>query len=225
MLFSILPALLSLTAVHALTYKGADWSSVAVEEGKGITYTTTSGATQSLEKILASSGVNTVRQRIWTAGEYNLNYNLNLAKRAKAAGLGVYLTLHFSDTWADPAHQAIPSGWPTDIDGLSWRLYNYTLEVSNAFASAGISPSIISIGNEITSGMLFPTGSTSNPYNLAQLLHSAAWGIKDSNLATQPKIMIHTDNGWNWDTQKWFYNLVLSQGPLVSSDFDMIGLS
>ncbi|KAI1258827.1 glycoside hydrolase family 53 protein [Xylariaceae sp. FL1019] len=229
MLPSHLFALSSLAVARAaLTYKGVDWSSVQVEEDAGISYTTTSGSVEPLESILASSGVNTVRQRIWvnpSDGYYNLDYNLELAKRAEAAGMGVYLDLHFSDTWADPANQGIPSGWPEDVDDLAWTLYNYTLDVSNAFADAGISPSIISIGNEIRNGLLWPTGTTSSFYNIATLLHSAAYGIKDSDLATQPQIMIHLDNGWDWATQESWYTSVLAEGPLTTSDFDMMGVS
>lgn len=109
-------------ASAALTYKGVDWSSLAVEEAAGKSYRTASGTTQALEKILASAGVNTVRQRVWvnpSNGNYDLDYNLALAKRAKAAGLGLYLDLHFSDTWADAGNQAIPSGWASDISTLS----------------------------------------------------------------------------------------------------------
>lgn len=29
----------------------------------------------------------------------------------------------------------------------------------------------------------------------------------------------------NWDTQNWWYSNVLKQGPLVSSDYDMMGVS
>ncbi|KAK6594920.1 arabinogalactan endo-beta-galactosidase [Botrytis cinerea] len=213
----------------ALTYKGVDWSSVTVEEGSGYTYKNTAGTTQALETILAASGVNTVRQRIWvnpSSGQYNLAYNLALAKRAKAAGLKIYLDLHFSDTWADPSHQAIPSGWPTNTVGnLAWEVYNYTLAVSDAFASAGISPSIISIGNEIRAGLLWPIGTTSSYYNIASLLHSASAGIKDSTLATKPKIMIHLDNGYSWSEQQYFYKTVLAAGPLLTTDFDMMGVS
>ncbi|ROW01708.1 hypothetical protein VSDG_02100 [Cytospora chrysosperma] len=218
-------------ASAALTYKGVDWSSVKVEENSGVSYSSASGTTGALETILAGAGVNTVRQRVWvnpSDGIYNLDYNLEIAKRAVDAGMGVYLDLHFSDTWADPANQAIPSGWPTDLDDLSWKLYNYTLEVSNAFASAGISPSIMSIGNEITDGLLFETGKykdSSSFNNIASLLHSAAWGIKDSDLSTQPKIMIHLSDGWNWDTQEWFYKGVLAAGELATTDFDVMGVS
>ncbi|KAI1498840.1 family 53 glycosyl hydrolase [Biscogniauxia marginata] len=229
MLFSgILALSAATTAYAALTHKGVDWSSVVVEENSGVSYTTSSGTSRPLEEILAASGVNTVRQRIWVNppdGNYNLDYNLNLAKRAKAAGMDIYLDLHYSDTWADPSHQTIPSGWPTAIDDLAWQLYNYTLDVANQFAAADISPSIISIGNEIRVGLLWPTGKTDNFYNIAQLLHSAAWGIKDSNLSTQPRIMIHLDNGWDWGTQEWFYSSTLAEGPLVESDFDMMGVS
>ncbi|KAK8088134.1 arabinogalactan endo-1-4-beta-galactosidase [Apiospora hydei] len=228
LLFNALLALCAPAASLALTYKGVDWSSVAVEEKAGIQYKAANGAAQPLEKILASNGVNIVRQRVWVNpgdGNYNLNYNLALAKRARAAGMDVYIDLHYSDTWADPAHQKIPAGWPTDADNLAWRVYNYTLDVSNQFAAAGISPKIMSIGNEITAGTLFPTGSTSNFYNLARILHSASSGIKDSKLSTKPRIMIHLDNGWKWDTQKWWYESVLKQGPLTTSDFDMMGVS
>ncbi|KAF7558882.1 hypothetical protein G7046_g5273 [Stylonectria norvegica] len=215
-------------AVSALQYIGVDWSSVKVEENSGISYTTSSGTKQALEKILVDNGVNTVRQRVWvnpSSGDYSLDYNLQLAKRAKAQGLGVYVDLHYSDTWADPSKQGIPSGWPTDIDDLAWKLYNYTLDVSNAFAAAGINPSIISVGNEITNGLLWPTGKIGQTWNIAQLLHSGAWGIKDSKLNPQPKIMIHLDNGWDWSTQEIFYTNVLAQGPLVLGDFDMMGVS
>jgi arabinogalactan endo-1,4-beta-galactosidase len=89
----------------ALTYKGVDWSSVAVEEKAGVTYKTSAGVATKLETLLASNGINTVRQRLWvnpTDGNYNLEYNIALAKRAKAAGMNIYLNLHYSDTWADP---------------------------------------------------------------------------------------------------------------------------
>lgn len=225
---SIPALLLGLSSVHALTYKGVDWSSVTVEEDAGITYKTVSGTTEALEDILVASGVNTVRQRVWvnpSGGTYGLDYNLAIAKRAKAVGLGLYLDLHLSDTWADPGHQTIPSGWPTDIDDLAWELYNYTLAVGDAFQSAGIQPEIISIGNEISAGILWPTGETPDYSNLARLLHSASSGIKYSTLSPQPKIMIHLDNGWDWSEQEYFYETTLGEGTLLSTDYDIMGVS
>lgn len=158
-------------------------------------------------------------------GIYNLDYNIALAKRAGNAGLSVYLDLHFSDTWADPGHQALPSGWPSDISNLTWQAYNYTLALCNSLAAQSIAPVIVSIGNEIRAGLLWPTGETPSYYNIAAILHSAAWGIKDSSLATQPKIMIHLDDGWSWSEQQYFYTQVLAQGPLLTTDFDVMGVS
>ncbi|KAK7422754.1 hypothetical protein QQZ08_009379 [Neonectria magnoliae] len=222
-------ALLFSSAVSAaLTYKGVDWSSTLLQEANGIKYSNSAGVNQPLETILKANGVNSVRQRVWvnpSNGDYNLDYNLKLAKRAKAAGLSVYLTLHFSDTWADPANQKIPSGWPTNIENLAWKLYNYTLAVSNSFQSAGVPPAIISIGNEIPSGLLHPVGSTSSYSNIARLLNSAAWGIKDSKLSPKPKVMIHLDRGWDWGVQEYFYTTVLAQGFITTSEFDMMGVS
>lgn len=120
---TILPVLSGAALASAsLTYKGVDWSSVSVEEDSGVSYSSASGTSEALETILADAGVTTVRQRIWvnpSDGSYDLDYNLALAKRAKAAGLGVYLDLHLSDTWADAGNQAIPSGWPTAVDDLT----------------------------------------------------------------------------------------------------------
>lgn len=177
-------------------------------------------------------------------GVCNLDYNVQLAKRVKAAGMSVYLDLHFSDTWADPGHQVrifraqrkinsmlietktTPAAWNDDkIGDLTGTLYNYTLEVCNEFAAQGISPAIISIGNEIRAGLLWPLGETSSYYNIASLLHSASTGIKDSKLSIQPKIMIHLDNGWNHADQSYFYKTVLGEGPLAASDFDIMRVS
>lgn len=230
-LVNVIPFLAAVCSA-TLPYKGVDWSSLLVEEAAGHTYQTTSGSVEPLETVLKSSGVNTVRQRLWanpSGGNYNLAYNLKLAARAKAAGLNVYLDIHFSDTWADPGHQATPAAWSSyGIDELADEVYNYTMATMNVFQSNGLPLSLVSIGNEITSGMLFPLGEISQSggtYNLARLLHSASAGIKYSNIATKPKIMIHLDNGWNYNTQQTWYDDVLAEGPLVSGDFDVQGVS
>jgi len=77
-------------------------------ENSGITYKSSSGTVTAFEKLLAQSGANSVRQRVWvnpSDGVYNLAYNIKLAQRVVNAGMSVYLDLHLSDTWADPSHQ------------------------------------------------------------------------------------------------------------------------
>lgn len=215
------------TAFASLPFKGVDWSSVAVEERAGKTYSTVSGTKLPFEQVLAMSGVNSVRQRIWvTDGDYGLDYNLAIAKRAHAAGLSIYLDFHYSPTWADPGHQATPSQWSSyAIGDLKWAVYNYTLATMNAFASAGVPLALVSIGNEITNGLLWPAGSIKNTENIAAILHSASAGIKDSHLSPNPKIMIHLDNGWNYATQQWWYDTMLAAGDLKTSDYDVQGVS
>jgi len=77
--------------------------------------------------------------------------------------------------------------------------------------------------------MLWPLGDINDggdgPNNLARLLHSASTGIKDSTIAVQPKIMIHLDNGWKYETQEWWYDTVLGEGPLAATDYDIQGVS
>jgi arabinogalactan endo-1,4-beta-galactosidase len=83
------------------------------------------------------------------------------------------------------------------------------------------------VGNEITGGMLWPDGrvgsgadSTQFP-KLAQLLKAAIQGIQNAAGTSMPKIVIHIDRGGDWDTTKWFFDNLQSQGV----PFDMIGQS
>lgn len=114
--FLLATAQLFITTSAKLTYRGAGISSLLVEEKTDISYKDTVGATAKLEAIIAASGVNSVRQRLWvnpSDGSYDLNYNVELAKRAQAQGMGTYLDLHLSDTWADPSKQVIERPWGT----------------------------------------------------------------------------------------------------------------
>lgn len=96
----LLPALL--LQVQAITWRGADISSLANLEASGHTFRDTSGgAVTPFETILRNHGANFVRLRVWTStssSQYSLNYALALAKRAKAAGLSIMADLHYSDT-------------------------------------------------------------------------------------------------------------------------------
>jgi arabinogalactan endo-1,4-beta-galactosidase len=94
-------AILSLAQwAQALTWHGADFSSLANLEKSGLSYKD-NGATTKFETILHNHGVNLARIRIWTStndADYSLNYGLALAKRAAAAGMQIMLDFHYSDT-------------------------------------------------------------------------------------------------------------------------------
>ncbi|GLB42187.1 putative arabinogalactan [Lyophyllum shimeji] len=223
----LLSALTILSPVKALTYRGADFSSLINLENAGKTFKD-SGTTTKFETILKNHGANLARIRIWTStsdSNYSLNYGLALAKRAVAAGMTLLIDLHYSDTWADPGKQAIPSGWPTDLAGLNTKIYTYTNSLVKSFAAQGTPIQIIQIGNEINDGMLWPVGRISvNGYSpLSQLLHSAANGVRDASSST--KIMIHLANGWNGGAVSSFYNQIFIPGEFATSDFDILGFS
>lgn len=94
---SVLPLL---SPVQALTYRGADFSSLVNLENSGRVYKD-SGTTTKFETILKNRGANLARIRIWTStssSQYSLAYGLALAKRAVAAGMTLLIDLHYSDT-------------------------------------------------------------------------------------------------------------------------------
>ncbi|GKZ61176.1 galactokinase [Aspergillus niger] len=201
MFVPLLLAALPILSHAALTYRGADISSFELED-EGYSYKNLKGQPLALETILAEAGINSVRQRVWvnsSYGIYNLDYNLELASGSRR----------------------LPT---TDFSTLKWQLYNYTVEVCSTFADNNINIEIIPIGNETRAGLLWPLGETSSYSNMGALLYSGAWGVKDSNLATLPKIIIHLDDGWSWDQQSYFYKTVLSTGELLKTDFDYFGV-
>ncbi|KDQ31917.1 glycoside hydrolase family 53 protein [Pleurotus ostreatus PC15] len=211
----------------ALTWRGADFSSLANLEGGGLRYKD-GGSTVPFETILRNHGANIARIRIWTStsnSQYSLNYGLALAKRAQAAGLSIYVDLHYSDTWADPGHQSIPSSWPKDLAGLNTQIWTYTRDVVNAFTNQGTPITMIQIGNEINDGMLWPVGriSTSGFSPLSQLLHSAANGVRAASSSV--RIMVHLADGWDTGTINWFYGGIFLQGQFAHEDVDILGFS
>lgn len=98
--FVILFVVFGLSLVSALPYHGADISSLLLlESTTDIQYGPSSTtASQPLENVLHDHGVNLARIRIWTAGTYDLAYGLELARRAKAAGMETLINLHYDDT-------------------------------------------------------------------------------------------------------------------------------
>ncbi|KAK7462837.1 hypothetical protein VKT23_007414 [Stygiomarasmius scandens] len=224
-LLSVALALLPWT--FALQFHGADYSSLVNLENSGKRFTD-GGSSSAFDAILAKHGCNLARIRIWTStdnSQYSLNYGLALAKRAVANHMSILVDLHYSDTWADPGHQAIPRSWPTDLNGLNTQIYTYTNNVVKAFAAQGTPITFIQLGNEINDGMLWPTGQISkNGYSpLSQLLHSAANGVRDAD--RNVKTMVHLANGWDSSGVSGFYNQIFIPGQLATSDVDTLGFS
>ena len=145
---------------------------------------------------------------------------------------------HFSDYWADPSKQWTPEEWPTGIEPLAGTLREYVSSSMQSFSDAGVDLSIVSLGNEIRNGMLWPQGRVdvdiepasariANFTNLATLYTAARQGVDDavSHGVKKPEVMIHIDNVWNLTLQERWFSALTGTGKVKTSDWDIFGFS
>lgn len=227
-------------------YKGHDLSSLkmledATEETFIFKDTTKGNTTRLADDILGDGGMNSVRLRLWVDppdGVCGLPYTLELAKRFQSKGWKIYLDFHFADSWADPQKQPIPAAWPTTLEPLAATLREYVKDSLLAFEDAGVQLSLVSLGNEIRHGTLWPVGYVdvniqpvealaTNFTNLATLYSAARSGVADAVAAgaSKPEVMIHVDNGWNQTLQERWYGALTATGLVEESDWDVFGVS
>lgn len=213
---------------------GVDLSYVNQVEDYGGKYKDSSQV-RDLFRIMKDHGANTVRVRLWHTPTWvgNLNsgkmyYDLSgtekTIRRARENGMAVNLDIHYSDRWADPAHQETPAAWAgLSLQVLKDSVYNYTLAVLNYLKSKSLVPEMVQVGNETNSGMLWPIGKVENNnfQNFASLLNSGIKAVRDfsAQSVVKPKIILHVAQLQNADY--WTSNLI-SNGV---TDFDILGLS
>ncbi len=172
------------------------------------------GSQKDLLTILKGNGINTVRLRLWV-NPINEHSGFNEVKQfsntLKTKGFKTWLTLHFSDTWADPAHQETPTQWQgINFTQLKDSVYSYTEKIVNE-----LQPDYIQIGNEINSGFLHPYGHMSNNYGqFIALMDTAIAAVRTNTNDTE--IILHFAGIEGSD---WFFDQV------SSLDYDIIGLS
>ncbi len=186
--------------------------------------------------ILRQAGAGLFRLRIFVqpdGSEVQVNdlaYTLRMASRVKATGAQLLLDLHYSDTWADPGHQATPAGWDTvSIDTLERQVEDYTASVMTALRDQGTLPRIVQVGNEIDGGMLWPLGRVGGAYDtpvqwgrLARLLKAGIRGVKSVvTPADSVRIMLHFSGGGSTAGTAWFMDHLRAERV----DFDILGLS
>lgn len=164
--------------------------------------------------ILKDKGVNTIRLRLWVNPENEhsgMEEVRSFARQLQSMDFKIWLSVHYSDTWADPGQQAIPIEWQNDdIDQLKERVVTYT-----AMVVEEIRPDYIQIGNEINAGFLFPFGNLSqHPDQFRELLAAASAAVRITDDNT--KIIIHFAGLEGAD---WFFN------QIPTLDYDIIGLS
>lgn len=233
------------TAASATNYKkvvGGDISMLTKYIEAGCTYYDYDGnlltGAASVLAYMKSQGLNSMRVRLFVDPTQastthqregvcqDLAYVKQLGKQIKDAGLNFLLDLHYSDTWTDPGQHSTPASWnSTDPTTLGNYLYNYTVDVLTQLKNYGAEPDDIQIGNEVTVGMLWPTGQCyadwTNEYmaNFALYLKRGAQACRE--VCPHARIVIHTElsnSGWG---AKTLYTTLAN----YNVDYDIIGLS
>jgi arabinogalactan endo-1,4-beta-galactosidase len=150
----------------------------------------------------------------------DLEHVESLAKRAKAAGMGLLLDIHYGDTWTSPGHQDKPVAWRNlNFGELAEAVHDFTRHAIADMKQKGVAPDMVQIGNEISDGMLFPDGRKNNWDNFAALLKAGIAGAKEADPSV--KIVLHHHLGRsNAVMRPWLDNLI-QRGV----NFDIIGMS
>ncbi len=174
--------LFSFPAQAGTFIQGADVSFLPQIEEVGGVYQS-DGVPNDCLSILRDHGLDTIRLRLWHnpgEGHSGLAETLALAERVRCAGFNLMLDFHYSDTWADPGHQTKPAAWESlPLTVLADSVRCYTRDVLVAFESRGCVPTMVQIGNEISSGMLWDEGRVGGGFatpqqwsNLGELLQA-----------------------------------------------------
>ena len=211
-------------------YYGADLSYVNEMEDCGATYRDLNNVQKDPYAIFKEAGANLVRVRLWHNPTWTNYSNYDDVKktiqRAKAQGMKVLLDFHYSDTWADPGKQQIPSAWLGVIDNtevLGDSLYNYTYRTLEHLSASNVLPDMVQVGNEINAMILQnrePERSMDWARN-SSLINKGIKAVRDISKAKNKtiEVMLHIaqpENGLKWFEQA-------SQNGI--SDYDWIGLS
>ena len=229
LLVPIAAAALCLVAPIASAFDhGADLSSLPRLEAHGARFHDATSEADAMS-LLQRVGVDAVRLRLWhTPADSTsaLPAVLAMARRAHALGMRVLLDLHYSDTWADRAHQEPPLAWR----GLAFKALcdsteRWTRDVVHDFAAQGTPPALVQIGNEIDHGMLGDagrlTGDESGSWNhFATLLTRASRGVHTAGVDSV-RVLVHVATGGDSSACRWFFDHLLAQ----QVPFDAIGVS
>ena len=212
--------------------KGADLSTLLEVESCGGHFYDLDGREDDAINILARHGVNHIRLRLWNdprseargpygGGGCDLNTVTALARRGKDLGLTRQLVLHYSDFWADPGKQNLPKAWrglsPAELEKA---VYSFTHDTLADLKGKGLAPDLVSVGNEITNGLLWPDGKVPAWDRIVRLVSSGICAVRDT--LPEAKALIHLDNGGRPEiSAEWFSHYTENRGE----DFDCIGLS
>ena len=222
-------------------YVGGDISMLDKYTEAGAIYIDGDGQVQQPLALFSSAGWNIMRLRLFVNPEnataddrkegavQDLAYVVSLGKKIKDAGFSLMLDFHYSDTWTDPGQHSTPAAWQSlSVAERTARIGTYTSECLQAMIDGGATPDFIQPGNEITGGMLWPSGQV---YASGGAPSGGSWDVFAGYLKSAidachskcpaAKIVIHTEMH-NASLVPSFYNQ-LAKYPEIS--YDIIGLS
>ena len=200
------------------------------------------GKTGDAIQILAAHGCNLFRVRLFVKPDpdfvknfgavQDLPYVIALAKRIKATGALFLLDIHYSDTWADPGKQFTPADWKNlGFEDLRQKVHDYTASVLATLRDAGVMPEWVQVGNEITAGMLWPTGAVLDVpadqqamhwQRFAELVDAGCKAVREMQTPDHPiKIVIHIHGGGLEKMADYFF----THFKIDPADYDIVGLS
>lgn len=209
--------------------KGADVSWLTQFETQGWKWQNAAGQQKELMTLLRDDcGVNAIRLRVWVNPELdptvegwcNVDDFMVKARRANALGLRLMVDFHFSDTWADPGKQYIPSAWAElDLNGVLAAMTDHINDVLGKLKSEGIEPEWVQIGNETRTGMMWPIGSTDTADNFAKMVSTGNDAVKA--IFPDAQVIVHCDCG----NEQWLYDRLFAKLKNDGARYDMIGMS
>ncbi|HKJ42344.1 MAG TPA: glycosyl hydrolase 53 family protein [Sunxiuqinia sp.] len=210
---------------------GADISWVQQQEDHGTVFSD-NGEKADVLDILKKYKFNWIRLRLFVnptaengyskEGFCDLEHTLKMAKRIKAKGMKFLLDFHYSDTWADPGKQFIPTAWKKDTTKTAMEqvIYQYTKNVLERLKAQGTAPDMVQVGNEINHGFLWPYGKIGQSWDFfGAVLRTASKAVKDVD--PNSKVMIHIALGGQNQKSIYFLNKIIQ----ASVQFDVIGES
>lgn len=214
--------------------KGADVSWLTEMEANGKTFKNANGKTMECMSLLRDLGMNSIRLRVWVNpqnGWCGKNDVVAKAWRAQQLGMRLMIDFHYSDSWADPSQQTVPTEWENySFDEMKKAIADHTTDVLTALKEKNIDVEWVQVGNETTDGMLWNdtdgddalkvTGRASkNMANFAAYINAGYDAVKA--VYPQAKVVVHLDKGNNLSQYTWMFDGLKQNG----GKWDVIGMS
>lgn len=228
------------TMAPAQKYVGGDISMLKKFLDEGAVYKNKDGNVVQPLEFFKEQGWNAMRIRLFVdpanasssdrkeGAIQDLEYVKAMGKDIKAAGFKFMLDFHYSDTWTDPGQHSTPASFKEPSKTIEEHLYLYSKQCLKELNEVGATPDFIQTGNEITYGMLWPTGHIwpagggqdgGTWENFTLYLSEAIRACKEE--CPDAKIVIHTEMSKAQNVTDFYQQL--SKYPNVS--YDIIGLS